>query len=153
MTVWQCKKGVTGLEEDEKCEEQATTKQILTDHVSVVKERSKRVDNTDQFFIVVRRASNFTRRLNLWQRESKQNRLDKGLKVHFTGEKGIDSGAMSKAFLAQAISDIRNMMFPGGSRTIPPIMYRMVIFSLVEKLLLLAWPRVVQHLVSRGMCI
>ena len=50
---------------------QLTTEKILSDHVTVVKELSNRVDDTGKFFIVVRRASNFTRRLNLWQRESK----------------------------------------------------------------------------------
>ena len=94
---------------------QLTTEKILSDHVSVVKELSNRVDDTGQFFIVVRRASNFTRRLNLWQRESKRTSPGKCLRVHFTGEDGIDSGAMSKEFLAQAILDMENIMFAGGT--------------------------------------
>ena len=95
--------------------EQSTSETILTDHVSVVKKLNTRVDNTGQFFIVVRRASSFTRRLNLWQRESKQTSPEKCLRVHFTGEDGIDSGAMSKEFLAQAILDMGNIMFAGGT--------------------------------------
>ena len=94
---------------------QLTTEKILSDHVSVVKELSNRVDDTGQFFIVVRRASNFTRRLNLWQRESKRTSPGKCLRVHFTGKDGIDSGAMSKEFLAQAILDMGNIMFAGGT--------------------------------------
>ena len=74
----------------------SATETILTDHVGVVKQLSTRVDNTCQFFMVVRRASSFTRRLNLWQRESKRTSPEKYLRVHFTGEDGIDSGAMSR---------------------------------------------------------
>lgn len=52
------------VEQDKDAEQsvkQPATEQILTDHVSVVKELSKRVDNTGQFFMVVRRTCNFTR--------------------------------------------------------------------------------------------
>ena len=91
------------------------TQETLTDHVSVVKELSKRVDDTGQFFIVVRRGSLFTRCLNLWCRESMRTKPDKVLRVHFTGEDGIDSGAMAKEFLAKAIADMGNIMFPCGS--------------------------------------
>ena len=94
---------------------QLTTEKILSDHVSVVKELCNRVDDTGQFFTVVRRASNFTRRVNLWQRESNRTSPEKCLRVHFTGEDGIDSGAMSKEFLAQAILDMGNIMFAGGT--------------------------------------
>ena len=103
----------------EKGAEQSTcgqlTEKILSDHVSVVKELSNRVDDTGQFFIEVRRASNFTRRLNLWQHESKRTSPGKCLRVHFTGEDGIDSGGMSKEFLAQSILDMGNIMFAGGT--------------------------------------
>ena len=94
---------------------QLTTEKIRSDHISVVKELSKRVDDTGKFFIVLRRASNFTRRLNLWQRESKRTSPEKCLRVHFTSEDGIDSGAMSKEFLAQAILDMGNIIFPGST--------------------------------------
>ena len=96
--------------------EQSTSETILTDHFSVVKKLSTRVDNTGQFFMVVRRASSFTRRLNLWQRESKRTSPEKCLRVHFTGEDGIDSGAMSKEFLAQAILDMGSYFAGGGVR-------------------------------------
>ena len=113
------------------------TQETLTDHVSVVKELSKRVDDTGQFFIVVRRASHFTRCLNLWRRESMRTRPDKVLRVHFTGEDGIDSGAMAKEFLAKAIADMGNIMFPCVVVLwIQPTMYGRDISSLVEKLLL-----------------
>ena len=89
--------------------------ETLTDHVSVVKELSKRVDDAGQFFIVVRRTSHFTRCLNLWHRESVRTRPDKVLRVDFTAEDGTDTEAMAKEFLAQAIADMGNIMFPWGS--------------------------------------
>ncbi|PFX14874.1 hypothetical protein AWC38_SpisGene20936 [Stylophora pistillata] len=94
---------------------QSATETMLTDHVSVVKELSTRVDNTGQFFMVVQRASSFTRRLKLWQRKAKRTSPEKCLRVHFTGEDGIDSGAMSKLFLAQVILDVGHIVFAGGT--------------------------------------
>ena len=91
------------------------TQETLTDHVSVVKELSKRVDDTGQFFIVAQRACHFTRCLNLWHRESMRTRPDKVLRVHFTGEDGIDSGAMAKEVLAKAIAGMGSIMLPFGS--------------------------------------
>ena len=44
-----------------------------------------------------------------------RTRPDKVLRVHFTGEDGIDSGAMAKEFLAKAIADMGNIMFPSCS--------------------------------------
>jgi hypothetical protein len=64
---------------------------------------------------VARRGSNLSRCLNLWQRESKRNKADKTLRVHFTGEDGIDRGAMAKEFLQNAITDMGNSIFPDGS--------------------------------------
>lgn len=104
----------SSLLEQEKGAEQHT-QVAITDHVGVVREISQRVDDTGQFFIVVRRASHFTRCLNLWRRESLRTRPNKVLRVHFTGEDGIDSGAMAKEFLAKAVADMGNIMFPGGS--------------------------------------
>ena len=42
-------------------------------------------------------------------------RPDKVLRVHFTGEVGIDSGAMAKEILARPTADMGNIMFPSGS--------------------------------------
>ena len=61
-------------------------------------------------------------------------RPDKVLRVHFTGEVGIDSGAMAKEILARPIADI--LCFPLAVLWIQPTMYRRDISSLVEKLLL-----------------
>ena len=64
-------------------------------------ELSKRVDMTDQFFLVARRGANLSRCLNLWQHVSKRTSANKTLKVHFTGKDGIDSGEMTNAFLTK----------------------------------------------------
>ena len=45
-----------------------------------------------------------------------RTRPDKVLRVHFTGEDGIDSGAMAKEVLAKPTADMGNIMFPSGSR-------------------------------------
>ena len=37
--------------------------------------------------------------------------------MHFAGEDGIDTGAMSKEFLSSAIDNTRREMFPNGSPT------------------------------------
>ena len=37
--------------------------------------------------------------------------------MHFNGEAGIDTGAMSQEFLAEVISDMGREMFPDGSPT------------------------------------
>ena len=42
-------------------------------------------------------------------------RPDKVLRVHFTGEVGIDSGTMAKEILARPTADMGNIMFPSGS--------------------------------------
>ena len=73
------------------------------------------VVSNNKMFISRKKKSSFTRRLNLWQRESKRTSPEKCLRVHFTGEDGIDGGAMSKEFLAQAILDMGNIMFAGGT--------------------------------------
>ena len=44
-----------------------------------------------------------------------RTRPDKVLRVHFTGEDGLDSGAMAKEFLAKAIVGMRSIMLPSGS--------------------------------------
>ncbi|XP_028395679.1 uncharacterized protein LOC114519707 [Dendronephthya gigantea] len=96
-------------------EQEVINNTVLTDR-NCIEELRKRVDSiTGQFFIVARRGSNLSRCLNLWQRESKRTKADKTLRVHFTGEDGIDSGAMAKEFLAKVISDIGNSIFPAGS--------------------------------------
>lgn len=72
------------------------------------------VDESDQFFLVVRRGSSFQRQLKIWQRESKKSSPAKLLRVHFAGEDGIDSGAMAKEFLGNAVREMGKVFFPVG---------------------------------------
>ena len=44
-----------------------------------------------------------------------RTRPDKVLRVHYTGEDGIDSGAMAKEVLAKPTADMGNNMFTSGS--------------------------------------
>ena len=103
-----------GSNQESKETEKLATEQF-PDHCSVVNAMKRRVDNSGQFFIVVRRGSPFMRHLTLWQRESRRSTAEKVLRVHYSREDGIDSGAMAKEFLAQAMLDMGNVMFPGGT--------------------------------------
>jgi hypothetical protein len=38
------------------------------------------------------------------------------LRVKFLGEDGIDTGGLAKEFLTETVSDIKNKLFPDGSR-------------------------------------
>ncbi len=106
--------GVNTELNNEDFEQQIIDDALVTDK-NCVHELSKRVDATSQFFIVIHGGSNLSRSLNLWQRESKRTKADKTLRVHFTGEDGIDREAMAKEFLAKVITDMGNSIFPDGS--------------------------------------
>ena len=77
----------------------------------------KRVNCNDQFFIAVRRGSSLQLYLSIWQTEANRNSPENLLRVHFAGEDGIDTGAMSKEFLTLVIEQMRSLMFPHGSPT------------------------------------
>lgn len=87
----------------------------FSDQSSAIKSLKKNVDYDGQFFIVIRRGTSFLRCLNLWQRESRKTSSEKVLRVSFIGEQGIDTGAMSKEFLADAIPSMKALMFPNGA--------------------------------------
>ena len=89
----------------------------LIETSQVVKLLSDRVDQNEDFFLVSRRAAPFTRTLALWQRQTKKTPPTGVLRVHYSGEAGIDSGAMSQEFLAEAVSDMGREIFPDGSPT------------------------------------
>ena len=67
------------------------------------------------FFIVTRRGASLDRRLALWKRESLKSCPTKKLMVHYSGEKGIDDGAINMAFLTDIMSDIKSTVFPIGA--------------------------------------
>ena len=59
----------------------------------------------DQFFLVIRRGATLQRRLAIWNRQSKKSPKMK-LMVHYAGEDGIDTGAVTKEYLSETISNI-----------------------------------------------
>ena len=89
----------------------------FTDTSSLISQISEAVDKSDQSFIVVRRGAPLARTLTIWKREMNKNPscLNRVLRVHYSGEQGIDSGAMAKEFYTKTVSDIGHTMFPTGS--------------------------------------
>ena len=86
----------------------------IADLSSLIKTLEHQVDKSDQFFLVVRRGAPFLRLLSLWQRQCKKSSPEKHLCVKYMGENGIDSGAMAKEFLSDAIEEMGPAMFPNG---------------------------------------
>lgn len=76
--------------------------------------RSK-VDKTQQFFLATRRGVPLSRLLRLWQRQAEKTPSTCSLKIKYSGEDGIDQGALSKEFLEDVIQDIGKEMFPDGN--------------------------------------
>lgn len=91
--------------------------ELITDTYSVISEISQAVDRSEQSFIVIRRGAPLQRTLSIWKRETNKNPsfLNRLLRVHFSGEQGIDSGAMAKEFYTKTLPDIGLNMFPNGS--------------------------------------
>ena len=92
-----------------KCPEEKLTQ--FTSSEDLLRSLGNSVDESDLFFLVVRRGSSFQRQLKIWQRESKRSSPEKVLRVHFAGEDGIDSGAMAQEFLACAMHEIGKQFF------------------------------------------
>lgn len=76
---------------------------------------ASKVNVDKQNFLVMRRKAPFTRQLFLWQRAAKKNLATSELRVHYSAEDGIDSGAIRKEFLENIVQDIKRVMFPQGS--------------------------------------
>ena len=83
----------------------------------LLRELRSKVNPEGQFFLVIRRDAELPRILSLWKRESKKSDVTEILRVHFTGEAGIDSGAIGKEFLENAVTKIGQVMFPFGAPT------------------------------------
>ena len=86
----------------------------FTDQTSIIEHIEKKTDNSNQFFIVMRRKVSFNRVLSLWQREAKKSSPAQKLTVRYVGEDGIDTGALSREFLTDCMDNMRLVMFPGG---------------------------------------
>ena len=57
----------------------------------------------------------FSRVLSLWKRQALKTDPLHELKVHYSGEDGIDSGALAPEFLEECIQEMGKVMFPDGS--------------------------------------
>ncbi|XP_028412774.1 uncharacterized protein LOC114535677 [Dendronephthya gigantea] len=99
------------VHEIDKCDE---TKEEFTNEASVIQHLEKQTDNENQFFLVIRRKVPFHRALLLWQREAKKSSPMRKLTVKYIGEDGIDTGALAREFLTDAIDNMRSIMFPNG---------------------------------------
>lgn len=88
----------------------------ISDSSSVVTYLGRQVDEPSTFFIVIRRGVPLDRTLSIWTREVKKNtgNMKKIVRVHFSGEQGIDSGAMAKEFFAITIPNIGSVIFSNG---------------------------------------
>ena len=87
----------------------------IKDYKDVVNLLQSKVKQGDQFFLTMRRNAPLSRVLSLWKRQaSKMDPLHK-LMVHYSGEDGIDSGAISAEFLEESIQEMGRVMFPHGS--------------------------------------
>lgn len=75
----------------------------------------KKVDDEKEFLITTRRKAQLTRKLYLWQRQTKKNSPTCTLRVHYIGEDGVDSGAIRKEFLESTLQEIKRVLFPNGS--------------------------------------
>lgn len=88
----------------------------ISDSSSVVTYLGRQVDESSTFFIVTRRGAPLDRTLSIWSREVKKNtgNTKKVVRVHFSGEQGIDSGAMAKEFFTITLPNIGSVIFPNG---------------------------------------
>ena len=84
------------------------------DCAELIQSLSARVDDSESFFIVVRRGAPLLRQIGLWLRECNIVSPEMKLMVSFFGEKGIDSGALRAEFLSSIIVDMRKEIFPNG---------------------------------------
>jgi hypothetical protein len=80
--------------------------------VDIVKDLAEEVDQSEQFFFVIRRGSTLQRQLTIWQREARKKCLKHRVMVHFAGENGIDNGAIAKEFFTSVVSEIGKNIFP-----------------------------------------
>jgi len=88
---------------------------VHNDTTSLVKSFARDIDQDGQFFVVIRRGAPFHRILSLWQREASKSSPQKVLRINYVGERGIDTGAVSKEFFAEAMSNMKINMFPDGA--------------------------------------
>ena len=94
---------------------QCPTKPVVTSHVDVIKKLASKVNRYEQFFLVARRNAPLPQILKLWQRQASKSNVTNLLRVHYSGEDGIDSGAIALEFLEKVIQDMAVKVFPDGN--------------------------------------
>ena len=80
----------------------------VSDPASVVKVLQKKVIEDYHLFLTIR----LNRVVQLWQRGRRKKPVEYKLSIKYLGEEGTDTGALSREFLANVISDIAKIMFP-----------------------------------------
>ena len=93
----------------------------VTDPASVVKVLQEKVVEDCHLFLTTRRGISLNRVIHLWQRERKTKPAEYKVNIKYLGEEGIDTGALSREFFADVISDIAKIMFPNGSPVHSPL--------------------------------
>ena len=92
-----------------------TNCESLPSTTDIVKSLAAKVDTSDQqLFIVVRRNAQLNRLLLIWQREIKKKPSCYMVRLKFTGEQGIDTGALAREFFTLTPPNIGSVMFPDG---------------------------------------
>ncbi|XP_028517625.1 uncharacterized protein LOC114575961 [Exaiptasia diaphana] len=89
----------------------------IIDTRSVVDTLSHNVDSSSQIYVVVRRGCPLERALEIWKRAVRKSplHLNQRVLVGFSGEQGIDSGAVSAEFYTLVLSDMAKTMFKNGA--------------------------------------
>ena len=90
------------------------TTTMIKDKQDVIDAVSSQVESNDQFFIATRRKAPLSRIFSLWQRQSKKKSPTCRIMVKYSGEAGIDSGAIAKEFLEYTIEEIAATLFKDG---------------------------------------
>ena len=88
---------------------------LINSYRDVVVELASQVNNEKHFFVTTRRKAPFSRIISLWQRQASKSPTTNRLSVHYSGESGIDDGAIALEFLEHCIADMAEKMFPNGT--------------------------------------
>eukprot|EP00794_Sanderia_malayensis_P011620 gene11620-12817_t len=84
----------------------------IEDIISILKSK---VDKERHFFLVCRRSAPLARVFRLWQREAKVTPVTGTVRLKYSGEDGIDQGAIAKEFFTECVRSIGKEMFPNGT--------------------------------------
>ena len=87
----------------------------IRDYKDIVKILGSKVNHADEFYLVIRRGTQFIRLLRLWRRQSLKSKPTNIVRVHYSGEDGIDSGAIALELFEHCMTEMGKVMFPNGS--------------------------------------